>query len=1039
VVSPSINTTYSVIGTNSVTGCRSQAFATSSLIVNPNPIITVNSGAICAGQNFTINPNGANTYTIQGGNAVVNPLTNASFTVAGTSTAGCVSQGFATSSITVNPLPTVSISTTGGVPTNSSVAICYGSTITFVPSGANTYSWNGQGSWVGFSPTVTSNYIFVGQNTLTGCTSTNSPSQLISVNALPSLTISASNSIICPGYATTLNISGASNYTWSPGGFTIANIIQNPTITTTYSVIGINAISGCTNMAINTVSVYGLPILTASAISASICMNSSTTLSGFGANTYTWYPGGISGNTIQVSPTTQTTYTLIGTNLAGCSNTNTSAQIISVIPLPIVSANVSNSIICFGSSVTLNGSGANTYTWSGNVSNGALFSPTTTLSYTVNGTNTLTGCTSTNSPSQLITVNALPIVSVTPINAFICVGNISTLTAIGAQTYSWFPGNQLGSPLFISPNVTTTYSLVGTNSLGCISTNLAIQTITVNAIPTVSASISNSIICSGQTSTLLAFGANTYTWYPGSISTGSLSIISPTTSSSYSLVGTSLAGCTSTNVLIKSITVNSLPTITINSSSIAVCSGNTLTLLGNGANTYTWSGNVLNNTPFIPMITESYTVIGTDQNGCDNSAIISITVNATPTVIATSTSSAVCIGDSTQLTASGALTYTWNPNNFTGINYTVSPINTSTYNLIGISAEGCISSNTAIISITVNPLPIVTANVSNSVICLGQFLTLNGLGANTYSWSSGVFNNVPFTPSASAAYTLTGIDANGCSNKFTTITTTVNSLPIIYVASSNSVICESESATLTASGAISYTWNTSSNTSSLVLPAKPAAVYVYSVQGTNENGCINLKTYSQSVLECPGIFSVSPISTSLTCSDRGLILGNIKLDENITYQNKEVSYNWKPANLCPTNDCASIENLGAGKYGLTIKLTYTISPLLIRTDSIVFDLIEVKDIDGPCGIKIYNGITPNGDKINDTWKIENIAGYPNNKVMIFSRWGKQLAEINGYNNDDKAWPVGDQIDKLISSTYFYLIDLQGDGKKIEKGWIEVIK
>ncbi len=1041
-VSPVSNTNYIATGISAL-GCVGSAVR--AITVYSLPIVSITgTNAICSGQSSTLIANGANTYTwlpgpYSGSSFSVNPSSNLTYSLIGTNLAGCTNSNFALQTVSVIPLPTVSISTTGGVPTNSSVAICYGSPITFVPSGANTYSWNGQGSWVGFSPTVTTNYIFVGQNTLTGCTSTNAPSQLITVNALPSLTISASNSIICPGYATTLNISGASNYTWYPGGFTIPSIIQNPTITTTYSVIGINAISGCTNMAINTVSVYGLPILTASAISASICMNSSTTLSGFGANTYTWYPGGISGNTIQVSPTTQTTYTLIGTNLAGCSSTNTSAQIISVIPLPIVGANVSNSIICFGSSVTLNGSGANTYTWSGNVSNGALFSPTTTLSYTVNGTNTLTGCTSTNSPSQLITVNALPIVSVTPINAFICVGNISTLTAIGAQTYSWFPGNQLGSPLFISPNVTTTYSLVGTNSLGCISTNLAIQTITVNSIPTVSASISNSIICSGQTSTLLAFGANTYTWYPGSISTGSLSIISPTTSSSYSLVGTSLAGCTSTNVLIESIIVNSLPTITINSSSIAVCSGNTLTLLGNGANTYTWSGNILNNTPFIPMITDTYTVIGTDQNGCDNSAIISITVNTTPTVIATSTSSAVCIGDSTQLTASGAFTYTWNPNNFTGINYTVSPINTSTYNLIGISAEGCISSNTAIISITVNPLPIVTANVSNSVICLGQFLTLNGLGANTYSWSSGVFNNVPFTPSASASYTLTGIDANGCFNKFTTITTTVNSLPIINVASSNSVICESESATLTASGAISYTWNTSSNASSLVLPAKPAAVYVYSVQGTNENGCINLKTYAQSVLECPGVFSVSPISTSLTCSDRGPILGNIKLDENITYQNKEVSYNWKPANLCPTNDCASIENLGAGKYGLTIKVTYTISPLLIRTDSIVFDLIEVKDIDGPCGIKIYNGITPNGDKINDTWKIENIAGYPNNKVMIFSRWGKQLAEINGYNNDDKAWPVGDQIDKLISSTYFYLIDLQGDGKKIEKGWIEVIK
>ena len=118
VVSPSISTTYTVIG-KSTAGCVSPAFATSSLIVNPNPIITVNSGSICAGQNFIINPNGANTYTILG--AVVSPTGNTSYTVAGTSTAvvspsinntytvigtntltGCVSQGFATSSLTVN-------------------------------------------------------------------------------------------------------------------------------------------------------------------------------------------------------------------------------------------------------------------------------------------------------------------------------------------------------------------------------------------------------------------------------------------------------------------------------------------------------------------------------------------------------------------------------------------------------------------------------------------------------------------------------------------------------------------------------------------------------------------------------------------------------------------------------------------------------------------------------------------------------------------------------------------------------------------------
>ena len=99
VVSPSVTMGYSVAGTNSA-GCTSTSAI--NLTVNPNPIITVNNGTICAGQNFTINPNGANTYTIQGGSAVVSPTSNANYTVVGTSTAGCVSQSFATSSLIVN-------------------------------------------------------------------------------------------------------------------------------------------------------------------------------------------------------------------------------------------------------------------------------------------------------------------------------------------------------------------------------------------------------------------------------------------------------------------------------------------------------------------------------------------------------------------------------------------------------------------------------------------------------------------------------------------------------------------------------------------------------------------------------------------------------------------------------------------------------------------------------------------------------------------------------------------------------------------------
>ena len=114
VVSPLSNSSYTVIGTNTITGCRSQTFATSNLIVNASPTITVNSGVICAGENFSINPSGANTYTIQGGNSVVSPSITASYTVAGTSTAGCVSQIFATSNITVNACTSISQITNSG-------------------------------------------------------------------------------------------------------------------------------------------------------------------------------------------------------------------------------------------------------------------------------------------------------------------------------------------------------------------------------------------------------------------------------------------------------------------------------------------------------------------------------------------------------------------------------------------------------------------------------------------------------------------------------------------------------------------------------------------------------------------------------------------------------------------------------------------------------------------------------------------------------------------------------------------------------------
>ncbi|MFO0358574.1 MAG: hypothetical protein ACK50A_16590, partial [Sphingobacteriaceae bacterium] len=134
VVSPTVNSTYTVAGT-STAGCISQA-VTSTVTVNalPLPTVAVNNGSICSGSSFTMVPTGASTYTFQGGNAVVSPTANTSYTVVGSNSAGCVSNTFATSSITVQALPSVSVTGAG--------TICIGQATVLTASGANTYSWN---------------------------------------------------------------------------------------------------------------------------------------------------------------------------------------------------------------------------------------------------------------------------------------------------------------------------------------------------------------------------------------------------------------------------------------------------------------------------------------------------------------------------------------------------------------------------------------------------------------------------------------------------------------------------------------------------------------------------------------------------------------------------------------------------------------------------------------------------------------------------------------------------------------------------------
>jgi gliding motility-associated-like protein len=149
-------------------------------------------------------------------------------------------------------------------------------------------------------------------------------------------------------------------------------------------------------------------------------------------------------------------------------------------------------------------------------------------------------------------------------------------------------------------------------------------------------------------------------------------------------------------------------------------------------------------------------------------------------------------------------------------------------------------------------------------------------------------------------------------------------------------------------------------------------------------------------------------------------------------------YFWSPNSVCPTNDCAKIDTLPAGNYSVTVIITYTDAANTVKIDSVKSKIIILDAATEPCKVKIFTGITPNGDGINDTWKIENITEFTNNKVYIYSRWGIEVFSVKGYDNKNKSWPSAEILGKLAASTYFYVIDL-GDGSKPIKGWVELIK
>ena len=374
---------------------------------------------------------------------------------------------------------------------------------------------------------------------------------------------------------------------------------------------------------------------------------------------------------------------------------------------------------------------------------------------------------------------------------------------------------------------------------------------------------------------------------------------------SHTLTYSTSGACAGTESII--IVVNDLPTVSAGADQ-TICEGASASLSASGASTYLWSTGVSTaNTSVSPASTTSYTVTGTNTNGCANTDDVLVTIRPIPFPLITGNLEYCAGSNATLMVSSGFTNYSWssgstsatspatianNPITVTvtdaiGCSGTSDPITVTEINNVvfnaaiqicqgnsviihGVTrttsgvysssftaANGCDS--TANVTLSVNPLPVINAG-PDQVICIGESATLLATGGISYMWNNGLGagSSHSITPlvTGEITYTVTGADANGCQSTDNLILR-IDALPIVN-AGSNIEICSGEKVTLLATGAATYVWD---NGIVNGVSFEPTTTQTYTVIGTTVFGCVNQDEVEIVVNPSP---SVSFTGTNLT-------------------------------------------------------------------------------------------------------------------------------------------------------------------------------
>lgn len=589
-----------------------------------------------------------------------------------------------------------------------------------------------------------------------GCT--DSETQTVDVNGLPTVSFTGLDAAYCEDDATAYTLTG------SPAGGTFAGDgISGNDFTPSAATNGTHVITytyvdpfGCTSSDQQSVVVNDLPVVTFSGLSAAYCEDaSSVALTGSPAGG-TFAGPGVIGNSFSAVAAGVGTHTIAYsyTDGNGCSDTYTQQVVVNDVPLPVISPS-GTTPICAGQSLTLDaGAGYAIYNWSTS-QNGQSISVNAADDYNVTVT-TFQGCVGTSADVTVV-VNPLPVVDLGP-DTTVCTGAVLNLDAGNpGSSYSWstFEITQ-------SINVTTTglYTVNVTDQNGCVGNDAIGVTVSDLLDPVIVAS-GPVTFCAGESVTLDAGPGQDYLWSTGATT----QTITVSTGGLYEVLVTDQYGCGGTDD--ETVTILQLPNAVIQPGGpIAICSQDTITLsASNSFVNYSWNPGGGSTSSIEVWQSGSYTVTVTDpNNGCvATSAPVDVTVNSTdPPYIVASGATEFCAGESVSLSVAPGpySSYSWTSGSTTP---SIVVTETGYYGVTVIDANDCLDS-----SLVGNPMYIEVWDPQPNAVQQGDSIVVTNGPFEAYQW---YFNGSPipgatgsvYHPTQSGNYVVYAWDENDCS------------------------------------------------------------------------------------------------------------------------------------------------------------------------------------------------------------------------------------------------------------------------------------